>query len=165
VDTAGYWEGNQHFSFHHALFVYNAKIKRTNEEYEVFANYFIDSVIGDLGNRMWSQNLGVNLLILMTYQTTFTTPGNKDATDTFLFTANPTQVYTSGVYSAGLGTVDSLCDIDPSISYDRANAKMNIVYDYSTITNSTACTTALDPKHLGYDPLWSGGDFSVAIGE
>lgn len=118
-----------------------------------------------MGQYMEAHNLGINLLLLMTYQILFNVEGNSQDTDTFLFTATPANVFDSGVYDAAVGTVDSVCDVQSSISFDRANAKVLIQFDYAQFYNSSACMNAVDPKHLGYDPEWSGDVFEIPIGD
>jgi hypothetical protein len=165
VDTEGYWYGNRGFNYSHSLYQYTSQIRHTFSEYQAAANSLISETMVPMGKFMQHHNLGINLLLLMTYQTTITDPGNDQDTDTFLFSPTPAYIFDNGVYSADAGTIDSLCDVEPSVTFDRANAKFNVKYNHSQFANSSACMNAFDPYHLGYDPEWSGEDFDIAIGD
>lgn len=165
VDTEGYWYGNRDFRYNRELYVYRAQIQRTFHEYQnMVAGIFFDILI-PAGAFMRNHNLGINLLLLSTYQTTFNEGDNDVNTDVFLFTPTPSEIFNSGVYTASVGTIDSVCELLPSIEFDRANSKFNIAYEHQQFANSSACFNAVDPYHLGYDPAWSGEEFDIAIGE
>jgi hypothetical protein len=165
VDTDGYWLGNREYNYSHGLYQYKSQIKNSFADYQIQARYLLNGILAPMGVFMQEHNLGINLLLLMTYQTTFTSANNDEDTDTFLFTSTPSNVFDSGVYSAAAGTIDSVCDVAPSTSFDRANAKFTIEYNYAQFANSSACMNVFDPKHLGYDPQWSGDVFEIAIGD
>lgn len=122
-------------------------------------------IIGALGDFMSRHNLGINLLVLMTFQTTFTDTGNDKQTDVFKFSSMPVDILHSGVYSAGVGTSDALCDVVPSVAFDRANHQFSLKFNHTDFANSASCMAAFDPVHLGYDPIWNGDNFDIIIGK
>ena len=165
ADSNGYWHGNQNYSYGKALYVYSAQIKRTVEEYREMATYLENVVIGAVGSYMAVNNLGLNLLLLMTFQTTFTQDDNAFETDTFRFTTTPSDVFNTGVYSASAGTMEGICDVEPIVAFDRANHKFDITFNHTLFANSTSCMNAFEPAHLGYEAIWSGDEFLISIGK
>lgn len=125
----------------------------------------LSEILNPIGGFMQLHNLGINLVLLTTYQRLFHDEGNEEDTDVFMFTPTPSNVFHSGVYAAGMGTVDSVCELQPSVNFDRANSQFNVMYDYDKFANSSACSNAVDPYHMGYDHAWSGEYFDIATGD
>ena len=161
ADQDGYWEGSVEFNYSRALYRYHARIQRDYESYVAGATSLIDDVFNGIGALMSRNNLGINLLLLATYQSE---ASNSDETDTFSFTANPVNLYDTGVYSSSFGTIDSFCEATFTTSFDKANANINVMLSYEEFINSSACMNVVDPKHLGYDTQWSGDKFSIDLG-
>jgi hypothetical protein len=64
---------------------------------------------------------------------------------------------------AYVATVDGVCDVEGSASFNPANTRLRLEYSVSAFENSSLCLKAAHPPSLGYSEVYDFDSFRIDL--
>jgi len=160
ADYQGYWEGSADFNYNNAIYVmYAPQLDTTQSEY-VNALDLAFSHLDEIAALSYTQSLAINLLYWMSWS------GSVQLGSTvsrFGFTGSPSVVFDRGIYYASFSDQHSTCPVHPVVTYNSANSRISLQFDYAEFKASTECMSVINPEHIGYSTQYSGKYFNINI--
>jgi hypothetical protein len=141
ASSKGVWEGNGAFTARDGMYKLTVKnLIISMEDYETAMWSTFDSILL-LGEKARRSSMPENLLSWMSYTTL---PFGSSA-QRFSSIGTPTKVLARSNIMAAIGSVDSMCLLEPDVKFDVNNGVIWTTYDTEAYYNDSQCIGTLDP--------------------
>ena len=159
LSTQGLWEGSDGFSYNQALYAFGlSNLQMTQENYSS-SMLELQTVIENLGVYAATQNLAMNVILLMGYLLVIPT---GDQLATFQFTGSPADVFNRENLQAAVASASFACPLAPQVDFDFSTSTFEISFaidDFNALCGNNIAVRTFDY----YGPFYSGYYVSMNI--
>jgi hypothetical protein len=159
ADTNGSWNSNVFFDSSRAIYEFNFQNFRSNRSYWDAMFQSLQTSLIQVGNKMPSQPLDVNLLYWLTWVGDFNVEGSLQYLN---FYSDVSVVFDRQYIQGVISNVGSDCNASSISRYDVGSYELVTSFSYSEFMSNPSCANVINPLLLGYDPLFDGDEFTVS---